>query len=276
MSSSSQQPSFDVFPMDDPRGFQIERGTRGSRGRETRGGREGRSRGRGSKRSLDGFSSSSSPSSQSTEKQPVFVPTPSPPGSMAARLKESSRSPPLPQQKPELILIRGPPGSGKSTAATFFIKKGFRSMCTDDYFTVYNSQTKQKEYQFDESKLGEYHKRCLEQTKTLLRCGNNVVVHNTFRTKEEIQPYLNAANLLGVDVMVLRMASQFKSTKDIPEKVMKKYLTQIDRIDGERQVRYDVERQQLAYIYYVDMDDSGGEGEGAEFDGYPEDYGFDG
>lgn len=229
------QPSFDIAPADPV-------------------GKRGRGRGRGGrKRELNGLPRKEDPLDPPIPLVPsVFVPTPSPVGSMAHRLAMAPKA--APRVTPELVLIRGPPGSGKTTTASFFVRKGYRSMCTDDYFMVYNPETKQKEYQFDESKLVEYHKRCLEQTKTLLRCGYNVVVHNTFRTYEETGYYLRLKELMGVNVTVLRMNSQFKSTHNIPEERLKEYKTRIERIDGEKKVRYDMEKNQLIYTYIVPQD----------------------
>jgi len=103
-----------------------------------------------------------------------------------------------------LTLVRGLPGSGKSTyAATlpaFLIE-------ADMYFMV------DGEYKFDATKLGEAHAWCLALTKTILAQGIPVVVANTFTTWKELKPYVE----LGYDTTVVDMKTQYKGTHNVPE-----------------------------------------------------------
>lgn len=80
----------------------------------------------------------------------------------------------------QLILVRGLPGSGKSTHARVIANEIFRCarIEADMYFV------KDGEYLFDASKLGEAHKWCLDNTRELLSDGVSVVVSNTFTTKK--------------------------------------------------------------------------------------------
>lgn len=83
----------------------------------------------------------------------------------------------------DLILLRGLPGTGKSTLAA---KLGWCEVVSaDDYFT-----TPTGDYNFDPSKLKAAHEDCLERAAGLLGVGRSVVVANTFSRRWEMQPYM--------------------------------------------------------------------------------------
>jgi len=103
-----------------------------------------------------------------------------------------------------LTLVRGLPGSGKSSYARSIsigsdaegeIRTGICS--ADDYFTVNGV------YTFDGSKLAEAHADCQYRTKMGLTAGLNIVVANTFTCRWEMEPYLQMAVELGVRVVVV-------------------------------------------------------------------------
>lgn len=85
-------------------------------------------------------------------------------------------------RKPWLILIRGLPGAGKSTAARERLP-AFRHLEADMFFMVDGS------YRFDPSKLREAHEWCQRETFAALARGEDVVVTNTFSRVWEMEPY---------------------------------------------------------------------------------------
>lgn len=121
-----------------------------------------------------------------------------------------------------LILIRGLPGSGKSTMAKEYVEKGYVHFEADMYFV-----DERGNYLYDKSKIRDAHLWCQAKTKYHLEVlQDDVVVSNTFVKKWELKPYLalNAdivkiitangryANIHGVpDEVISRMESNWES-----------------------------------------------------------------
>ena len=118
-----------------------------------------------------------------------------------------------------LILIRGLPGSGKSTEAKRIMSQAPNSMRhleADMYFILGD------EYIFDASKLGKAHEWCQSTTENFLEKGYSVIVSNTFTTLKEIKPYEAIAKRLGVALEVRQMNNSFESIHNVPEETLKK------------------------------------------------------
>ncbi|XP_029918305.1 NEDD4-binding protein 2 isoform X2 [Myripristis murdjan] len=89
-----------------------------------------------------------------------------------------------------LVLLRGAPGSGKSTMARAILEHnpGAVVLSTDDYFT------RNGEYQFDLSALGEAHEWNQKRAKEAFESGANpIIIDNTNMQGWEMRPYVNQA-----------------------------------------------------------------------------------
>ena len=113
----------------------------------------------------------------------------------------------------KLILVRGLPGSGKSTIAREF--DGIH-LEADQYFMI------DGEYKFDVNKLRQAHEWCQDQTCLWLSKGFTVVVSNTFTTIKELRPYFDIAKDLGIVPNVIVAQGNFKNEHNVPEETLAK------------------------------------------------------
>jgi predicted kinase len=100
----------------------------------------------------------------------------------------------------ELMLIRGCPGSGKSTFAKLLV--GDKDYChkeADMYFIDGEGN-----YKFKPSQLKEAHQWCQEEIEFVMRLEHSpVVVSNTFTQEWEMKPYFDLAEKYGYKVYSL-------------------------------------------------------------------------
>lgn len=120
--------------------------------------------------------------------------------------------------KQTLIVVRGIPGSGKSTYAKTLKadleKQGFKveHVEADDYW--YNDKG---EYVFHTSKLYYAHKNCFERVFRAFDEGAQyVIVANTFVTRKDLKPYLREAAARDIKVTIYRMDNEFQNVHNVP------------------------------------------------------------
>lgn len=94
----------------------------------------------------------------------------------------------------KLYIVRGVPGSGKSTFALNLVGSDFLVCEADKYFI------QDGEYEFDGSKLKEAHESCRNTVETYMKDSlvndqfyREIAVSNTFTQEWEMQPYFDLA-----------------------------------------------------------------------------------
>ena len=113
-----------------------------------------------------------------------------------------------------LLLIRGLPGSGKTTFAKTLTE--YTHLETDMYFSLSG------EYKWDGSLLGKAHKWCQDEVKKNLLAGNSVAVSNTFTKKWEMQAYFDMAKELNIPIKVIEMTGNYPNIHGVSEEHIKK------------------------------------------------------
>lgn len=83
----------------------------------------------------------------------------------------------------ELVLIRGLPGSGKSTMAGALSRAGYDHFEADMFFM------RGGKYEYNATRIRDAHAWCQKMTREALTKGRRMVVSNTFTTLREIEPY---------------------------------------------------------------------------------------
>ena len=107
--------------------------------------------------------------------------------------------------KNEIVLIRGLPGSGKTTVA--------KNMNAYEHFEADMFLLIDGEYVYDASKIKAAHDWCVAQAKESLEKGLNVVVSNTFVKLWEMDRYIK----LGYPHRVIEMNNRWKNVHGVPE-----------------------------------------------------------
>jgi predicted kinase len=124
-----------------------------------------------------------------------------------------------------LTLVRGLPGSGKSTFANWIWNEYV--ICEADKFFI----DKEGNYNFDATKLSEAHKWCKEQVEIRMKDNQvnpqfypEIVVSNTFTQEWEMQSYIDLANQYGYTIFTIIMENRHgnSSIHNVPEETINK------------------------------------------------------
>ena len=119
----------------------------------------------------------------------------------------------------ELILLRGIPGSGKSTLANIIAGSDGDAFAADDYFDLFNNG------EFNGALLRDAHDWCKDMAEEMMENDSSkVVIHNTFTTKKEMEPYFDLAKKHGYRVFCVVVENRHGGTSvhEVPKETIKK------------------------------------------------------
>ena len=114
-----------------------------------------------------------------------------------------------------LILIRGLPGSGKSTMARAMADR--RHFEADMFFEDADGV-----YSYDREKIKDAHEWCQRETFNALANGNPVVVSNTFTRVSEMRSYFEMAKRFNIEVRVIVADGTWQNVHGVPDVVVDK------------------------------------------------------
>lgn len=121
----------------------------------------------------------------------------------------------------QFFIVRGLPGSGKTTLAKALTANFVNSSChveADMYFM------KDGEYKWTPHEIHKAHQWCQATVESALNDPNIdvVVVSNTFTTKKEMQPYFDMARKIGLEPHVVLCQNRWSNTHNVPSHTLLK------------------------------------------------------
>ena len=112
-----------------------------------------------------------------------------------------------------LYIVRGLPGSGKTTLATALVNHQDWTHAADDFFYDKNGI-----YEFNPELLPMAHANCHDAVEEDMDQGvSKIAVHNTFSQRWEVEPYYELAVKYGYFVVVIECQNNFGSVHGVPQ-----------------------------------------------------------
>jgi len=124
----------------------------------------------------------------------------------------------------QLILVRGIPGSGKSSLAK-----------TYDCFHLEADMfvTRDGKYQWKPETVKQSHEFIGELAERIMETGADLVISNTFTRVSEMQKYLDLAEDFCYEVTVLRCENRFKNEHGVSQEILDKMASRFEDYQGE-------------------------------------------
>lgn len=120
----------------------------------------------------------------------------------------------------KLTLLRGLPGSGKTTYAS---KMNAVLIEADQFFIDQFG-----EYKFNPKLIQDAHAWCQLETKRNVTAGRDVVVANTFIKLWEIKFYQELARSMGITLEIIELNGQYQNVHGVPPATIERMASQFE------------------------------------------------
>lgn len=114
----------------------------------------------------------------------------------------------------KLYIIRGAPGSGKTTRA--------KSLNFPYHYEADMYFMQDGEYKFDRTKIASAHAWCKSMVEDAMTTGSDVVVSNTFVKKWEYAVYEELAKKYSYTVTVEIMTGNYENVHEVPSEIVQR------------------------------------------------------
>lgn len=128
----------------------------------------------------------------------------------------------------KLYILRGAPGSGKSTFAHHLLNAGLADKHFEADLWFYGKNG----YKWDPALLQDAHYWCFLSTHAALRGGYNVVVANCFARRMQIQDYVD----LGYETEVIELRGKHPNVHGVPPQKVEHIRRIMEEWPGEQSV----------------------------------------
>jgi len=145
--------------------------------------------------------------------------------------------------KQRILIVRGLPGSGKSTFAenTRLLND---VVVEADQFHMING-----EYCYHGELASDAHNWCQSQVPYFLNQGKSVFVANTFITNQSIIPYYEIAKRFEVDFEIRTCEGDFGSVHNVPQEVLDSMKSIFQDVSTESFIKYYTESYDDTYFF---------------------------
>lgn len=137
--------------------------------------------------------------------------------------------------KTKLVLVRGLPGSGKSTYAKNWVEQDPYNRIhreADNFFIDSGDNS----YRFNAKMLPYAHQWCIGSTAMGLYNNISIIVSNTFTQVWEMEKYFQLAKDINVGVEIVEMKTQYGNIHSVPQDKLDKMKERWEESPSEYQV----------------------------------------
>ena len=133
-----------------------------------------------------------------------------------------------------LYIVRGLPGSGKTSVARKLVEDPSHMCAADDYF---HYMSEDGSYDFKPAQIKEAHTWCQESVALQMAIGTEAIaVHNTFSQNWEMKAYVKLAEQNSYSVFVLECQNKYENIHGVPNETITRMAERWEPLTLENQV----------------------------------------